>query len=584
VATVNVNLYCLWQSGKLITSPTDRTQATLPAIVAGDTWQIKEYFLNEDLTNHRFAGSSVSARIRAAGNNHGYADAAGSELVPSPPSVTRSSAGTSTAAEIQVITFPVQPVSGSFRIVFSGAGSGSRGGGTSLEGTANLSFQSGASGISQTIQEIKGYYQGNDGPYTWAELSARYGSAVRAIGVAVTTYSGSPDAIHTITIQFGDVFGGANWWNTGIHLVTLSDEPPAPPLQYSDPYGWAITLPFTASDFADYLIPANGPSYFEIMRDGAAAVSIQLTAGPVGNSVPAFTNGPPPDSVGGAGYDFQYTASGFPDPTFSVTSGTLPTGVSLSSDGHLTGTPVQNGTFSGVVTASNIVGSATQSFSFTIHNVIVPFQFPGPGSPNLGVFYDGDFSTAKAAGDFRFSQPDSKIPNGFVVRQEFWQLRSSWRSLAIGSAIALSGQNWYLIEETELRDMGGGVCAWDRVYATIPNSWSTYSTIPKTIKYLFTMWSGSTYLTAAIVSTTKTVRCQLIYDYSLNIPGLPGVPDAVLYNVGTSSANSVWLVDGWPQPSPGAPNSNNEGRSFIQGDIGIYMGPIQFRKQVFGPA
>ncbi len=91
-----------------------------------------------------------------------------------------------------------------------------------------------------------------------------------------------------------------------------------------------------------------------------ASFSIQIT--------PTITSSPPP-ATGSAGnaYSFTFTASGYPPPTFALTSGSLPTGLALSSSGVLAGTPTQAGTFSGTVTATNVAGTvATQSFTITI--------------------------------------------------------------------------------------------------------------------------------------------------------------------------------------------------------------------------
>jgi subtilase family serine protease len=83
---------------------------------------------------------------------------------------------------------------------------------------------------------------------------------------------------------------------------------------------------------------------------------------------PAVTSAPISATVtDGSGATFTLTATGFPAPTFAVTSGNLPSGLSLSSSGVITGTPTEAGTFSGVITVSNGVGAAVvQSFSITV--------------------------------------------------------------------------------------------------------------------------------------------------------------------------------------------------------------------------
>lgn len=80
---------------------------------------------------------------------------------------------------------------------------------------------------------------------------------------------------------------------------------------------------------------------------------------------PTITNGPPPGGTVGVAYNFSYTSTGFP--TFSLTAGALPAGLSLSSAGVISGTPSVPGTFSGTVRATNgTAPDATQNFTIII--------------------------------------------------------------------------------------------------------------------------------------------------------------------------------------------------------------------------
>jgi hypothetical protein len=83
-------------------------------------------------------------------------------------------------------------------------------------------------------------------------------------------------------------------------------------------------------------------------------------------AAPTITSGAPPSAAYvGAPYNFTLTASG--SPTFSVTSGALPNGLSLSSGGVISGTPTTPGNFSGTITASNgTLPNATQSFQIFV--------------------------------------------------------------------------------------------------------------------------------------------------------------------------------------------------------------------------
>ncbi len=77
-----------------------------------------------------------------------------------------------------------------------------------------------------------------------------------------------------------------------------------------------------------------------------------------------ITNGPPPNGTVGVAYSFAYTSTG--SPTFSVTAGSLPPGLTLSAAGVISGTPTTAGAFTGTVRASNgTLPNATQAFSIT---------------------------------------------------------------------------------------------------------------------------------------------------------------------------------------------------------------------------
>ncbi len=99
-------------------------------------------------------------------------------------------------------------------------------------------------------------------------------------------------------------------------------------------------------------------------------------AAPVFNSLmaplpqaPTITNSALTVSIAdGSSYSFSYVtgAGTYPAATFSVASGSLPAGLSLSSTGVLSGTPSQPGTFTGTISATNASGTATQSYTITI--------------------------------------------------------------------------------------------------------------------------------------------------------------------------------------------------------------------------
>ncbi len=105
----------------------------------------------------------------------------------------------------------------------------------------------------------------------------------------------------------------------------------------------------------------TGVSTFTVSADNVfgsvTSTSFSITV----QSVPVFTADSPASSVSeGVSYSYTFTASGSPAPTFAVTSGSLPTGLSLnSSTGVLSGTPSATGSFTFTVTASNVAGSVS---------------------------------------------------------------------------------------------------------------------------------------------------------------------------------------------------------------------------------
>jgi uncharacterized delta-60 repeat protein len=113
---------------------------------------------------------------------------------------------------------------------------------------------------------------------------------------------------------------------------------------------------------------------------GAAAGAIPTsTLTIVDNDVPpSFTSPTPPQAIKGVPYTHTFTASGSPAPTFTVTSGTLPSGMLLQPTGLLSGTPFSTGTFSLTVTASNgVAPAATQTFDLVVASGGA-FQFAAP--------------------------------------------------------------------------------------------------------------------------------------------------------------------------------------------------------------
>ena len=131
---------------------------------------------------------------------------------------------------------------------------------------------------------------------------------------------------------------------------------------------------------------------------GAAAVrtfNVNVVPAP---SSPAITSSPPPSQViVGSPYSFTFSASGNPSPSFSLQSGTLPPGLTLSTAGVLSGTAGSVGAcnYSNIVVAANngYQPAAQQTFSLWMvtraDNYLSSFGLSG-GNAGWLFDYDGD--------------------------------------------------------------------------------------------------------------------------------------------------------------------------------------------------
>jgi Putative Ig domain len=132
--------------------------------------------------------------------------------------------------------------------------------------------------------------------------------------------------------------------------------------------------------------------------------SIYATVGSATQVAPVFTAASPPGATVGVAYTYTFTASGSPAPSFSVASGTLPSGLTLNSvSGVLSGNPTTAGTSTFTVKASNTAGSVTSASitltTTTTGSTIQPLKlisrsvpaFASSGTPSRA--NDADYNT-----------------------------------------------------------------------------------------------------------------------------------------------------------------------------------------------
>ena len=135
------------------------------------------------------------------------------------------------------------------------------------------------------------------------------------------------------------------------------------------------------------LLTANATRGSFVVAAVAGVASSSLSLSNVGGSIaPAFTSSPPPGGQAGVAYSYSVRASGLPPPSFTLTSGGLPSGLSLNGgNGLISGTPSSAGTSAGVITASNGNNPpAAQAFSIVVAQLAQTITFGSIANRSLG--------------------------------------------------------------------------------------------------------------------------------------------------------------------------------------------------------
>jgi subtilisin-like proprotein convertase family protein len=142
---------------------------------------------------------------------------------------------------------------------------------------------------------------------------------------------------------------------------------------------------------------------------------------------PAITVNPAtlPNGTIGASYDQTVSGSGGTAPyTFAVTSGNLPTGLTLDANtGQITGTPTALGTFNFDITATDTYGcSGTQSYSITINCPVITVDPATLPNGTVGTAYDQTVSGSGGASPYTFAVTNGSLPTGLTLDSSTGQI------------------------------------------------------------------------------------------------------------------------------------------------------------------
>ena len=144
-------------------------------------------------------------------------------------------------------------------------------------------------------------------------------------------------------------------------------------------------------------------------RVGEVSETVTVEIEPA-DSAPEFINSTPPTPVVGTAYSYTFTASGYPAPSFTVGTGSLPAGLTLSPAGVLAGTPTSTEPVTFTVVASNGVGAPSTTPAITI------VADPQPEAPEITTEESAlPEGTIGEEYEFAFTATGTPAPTFFVL-------------------------------------------------------------------------------------------------------------------------------------------------------------------------
>lgn len=157
---------------------------------------------------------------------------------------------------------------------------------------------------------------------------------------------------------------------------------------------------------------------FTVQAHNAAGWSAASSAASATPGVrPGSPSGVPTLLIVGQSPSATVTASGYPAPTFSVTSGSLPAGVTLNpTTGALGGSPTATGVFTVQVTASNLHGDTATTFIGAAESV-PSITTATLGTIRWGTAYDTTL-TASAVPDSAWTVTAGALPSGLTLESD----------------------------------------------------------------------------------------------------------------------------------------------------------------------
>src|SRR5881296_1098665 len=329
----------------------------------------------------------------------------------------------------------------------------------------------------------------------------------------------------------------------------------------------------------------NGGQFTVVVSNSAGSVTSSTAILTVNASIPPLqvTSSQLSGGTVGTTYSATLNASGGTSPySWSVSSGTLPTGLSLSSSGTLSGTPTVAGAFPFTVAVKD-AASASASASLSINVVsLPPLQVTSSqlSGGTVGTTYSATLSASGGTSPYSWSVSSGTLPSGLILSSSgtlsgtptvagAFPFTVAVKDAATGSASASLSINVVglpLLQITSSQLPGGTVgSAYSATLSasggTSPYSWSVSSgTLP----------TGLSLSSTGTISGTPTVAGAFPFTVAVKDAASASASASLSINVVTAAAPSVSISS----PANGATVSGTTTVSGVASD-GLTITSVQ---------
>jgi gliding motility-associated-like protein len=282
---------------------------------------------------------------------------------------------------------------------------------------------------------------GGTGPYTYSLTAGALPPGLNISGAGIVSGTATAFGTFNFTITATDAlaFSTSRAYTVSIAQASITVTPPVlPGPVYGIPYNQSLSSSGGTAPYSYALTSGALPTGLSLSSAGVfSGTAATIGSYPITVTVtdatlstknqnyglvvasPALTIGPAtlPDAVLGTVYTQVISTTGGIAPyTYSVSTGILPSGISLSSGGTLSGTPTAFGAFGFTITsndASSAVGTKVYSLNIAQADIsITPANLP---NPVLGTAYSQAINSSGGTSPYTYAITAGALPSGLSL-------------------------------------------------------------------------------------------------------------------------------------------------------------------------